>query len=218
MIKNVKNLLIAILLIVLAFYVVRDCSNNPDEGGKITHVIDTVFQEVKVEVEKYVPKWRTKVETIEVPYQLNNPEIPIDTAAILADYYAKYKTIDTVNLPYPDSVKKSFGYGVITDVISQNTIVQRSIIWNYVIPTVTHTITIHPKPRAQVYLGAMANVNSLHVLSSVSGAVLYKNKKDQIYIVNLGIADNGSGAQPFAGGGILWKIRMKKPKVTDIIK
>ena len=215
--KNVKSILIAILLVVIAAYIIKDCSNAPENGG-VTHEIDTVFKEVKVAVPKYVPKWRTKVETVEIPYQVDGPAIPIDTAALIAEYHAKFKIVDTVNLPYPDSVKKNFGYGIITDIVSQNAIIERSIIWNYEIPIVTHTITIHPKPRAQVYLGAMANVNSLQVLSSVSGAILYKTKKDMIYITNIGIADNGSGAQPFLGGGVLWKVRIKKPKPTDLLK
>jgi len=217
--KNIKNVLIAILLIVIAAYLIKDCSNTPDNGG-ITHEIDTVFKEVKVVVPKYVPKWRTKVETVEVPYQVEGPAKPIDTAAVLEDYHSKYKTIDTLKLSYKDSLNKeqSYGYGVVTDIITENRIIERGVVWNYRIPIVTHTITIHPKPRAQVYLGAMANVNSLQVLSSVSGAVLYKTKKDMIYIANVGVADNGSGTQPFLGGGVLWKVKIKKPKPIDLIK
>jgi hypothetical protein len=217
-IKNAKNLLILSLFVVIIFYLVRDCS-SPDQGGGVTHEIDTVFKEVKVEVPKYVPKWRTRVETVEIPVQVGDgiPE-PIDTAEVLKDYYAKYKIVDTLILNYPDSAKKTFGYGIVTDIVSKNAVIERSVVWNYKIPIVTHTITIHPKPRAQVYIGAMANVNSLQILSSVSGALLYKTKKDMIFMTNVGIADNGNGAQPFLGGGIFWKIQIKKPKVTDIIK
>lgn len=213
--KNVKNILIAILMIVITAYLIKDCSNDPTPP-EVTHEIDTVFQEVKVEVPTYVPKWRTKIETVEIHDSI--PRQPIDTLSILADYYAKYKTVDTLNLPYPDSVNKSFGYGIVTDIISKNAIESRSVVWNYKIPTVTHTITIYPKPKAQVYIGAMANVNSLQILSSVSGALLYKTKKDRIYIANIGVADNGAGAQPFLGGGVMWKISIKKPKVTDLVK
>lgn len=217
-IKNTKNLLILILFVVICFYLVRDCSNPNNIGGQIIHEIDTVFKEVKVEVPKYVPKWRTKVETVEIPVQVGDgiPE-PIDTVEILKDYYAKYKIVDTLILNYPDSAKKTFGYGIVTDIVSKNAVIERSVVWNYKIPIVTHTITIHPKPRAQVYVGAMANVNSLQILSSVSGALLYKTKKDQIFLASIGIADNGSGAQPFLGGGMFWKIKIKKPKPTDLL-
>jgi hypothetical protein len=212
--KNIKNVLIAVLIVVIAGYSIKDCSSDP-APPEVTHEIDTVFQEVKVEVPTYVPKWRIKIETVEVHDSI--PPQPIDTLSILADYYAKYKTVDTLNLPYPDSVGKTFGYGVITDIISKNAIESRNVIWNYRIPTVTHTITIHPKPKAQVYIGATANVNSLQILSSVSGALLYKTKRDRVYIANIGVADNGAGAQPFLGGGVMWKISFKKPNAADLL-
>lgn len=214
--KHIKNIALAIFAIVVTFFVVKDCSNEPETGG-VTHEIDTVYQEVKVEVPKYVPKWRTKIDTVEVKIEGDNGQ-PIDTLSILKDYYAKYQVIDTLNLPYPDSVKKIFGYGIVKDIISKNAIVERSVVWNYQIPTVTHTITIHPKPKAQLYVGATANVNSIQILSSASGALLYKTKKDHIYIANIGVANNGLGAQPFIGGGIAWKVTLRKPKVTDLLK
>lgn len=213
--SDLKSWLIIALLVIVAVYQFKGCDPQPP---LIEHKIDTVFQDVKVEVPKYVPKWRTKVETVEIPVQVGGEPAKIDTAAILKDYYSKYKTVDTLKLPYPDSINKTFGYGVITDFITRNTIVERSIKWNYRIPTVYHTITIHPQPKAQVYIGAMANVNSTQVLSSVSGALLYKTKKERIYIANIGAANNGLGIQPFLGGGILWKIQLKKPKITDVIK
>jgi hypothetical protein len=215
-IKNVKNLLVAVLLLIVVFYQVKDCSNKPEEGG-VTHEIDTVYKEVKVEVPKYVPKWRTKVETVEIPVQVSGDPIPIDTAEILKDYYTRYHIIDTLVMHNPDSGSHSLGYAVVTDIIGKNAIVERSVVWKYQIPIVTHTITVHPKPKAQVYIGATANVNSVQILSSVSGALLYKTKKDRIYLVNVGVADNGQGVQPFLGGGIFWKIQLKKPKVTDLI-
>lgn len=214
---NVKNLLILILMVVIVAYQVKDCSNQP-QGPEIKVEIDTVYKEVKVEVPKYVPKWRTQVETVEIPVQVSGDPLPVDTAAILKDYYSKYKTVDTVKLPYPDSAKATFGYGVITDIITRNTIIERSVIWNYKIPYITKTVTIYPKPKAQVYIGAMANVNSVQILSSASAALLYKTKKDRVYIASIGAANNGLGVQPFIGGGVLWKITVKKPKPSDLLK
>jgi hypothetical protein len=205
-------------MIVILAYLVKDCANKPDIGGKTEVIIDTVFQEVKTETKVYVPKWRTKVETVEIPYQVNAPEIPFDTVALLKDYFAKYAITDTVKLPYGDSTDREFGYGVIFDTISQNNIIARKILWNYRIPTIKKTIIIHPDPKAQVYIGATANVNSVQILSSVSGALLYKTKRDKVYMLNVGVADNGKGAQPFLGGGIFWKIQLRKPKPTDLMK
>ena len=215
--KHIKNAVLILLLSVIAFFVVKDCSSDPQEG-EVIHKIDTVYKEVKVEVPKYVPRWRTRVETVEVPVQVSGDPLPVDTTEILKDYFAKYMTVDTLNLPYPDSANATFGYGIVTDIITKNAIAQRSVVWNYKIPFVTHTITIYPKPKAQLYIGMTANVNSVQILSSVSGALLYKTKKERIYLANIGVADNGLGAQPFIGGGVFWKIQIKKPKVTDLIK
>ena len=215
--KHIKNAVLILLLSVIAFFVVKDCSSDPQEG-EVIHKIDTVYKEVKVEVPKYVPRWRTRVETVEVPVQVSGDPIPVDTTEILKDYFAKYMTVDTLNLPYPDSANATFGYGIVTDIITKNAIAQRSVVWNYKIPYITKTITIYPKPKAQLYIGMTANVNSVQILSSVSGALLYKTKKERIYLANIGVADNGLGAQPFIGGGVFWKIQIKKPKVTDLIK
>jgi hypothetical protein len=215
---SVKNLLIAILLIVIVAYLVKDCSNKPD-GGKTEVIIDTVYHEVKTETKVYVPKWRTKVETVEIPYQINTPDIPFDTAGLIKEYFSKYATIDTVKLMYNDSTSKQFGYGVIYDTISQNAIIARKIFWNYKIPTIRQTIIIHEQPKTQVYIGTIANVNSVQILSSVAGSVLYKTKNDHIYSFNAGLANNGiGGTQPFIGLGAYWKIKLRKPKPTDLLK
>ena len=215
---SVKNLLIAILFIVIVGYLIKDCSNVPDiQEPQI--IIDTVFKEVNHETKVYVPKWRTKVETVEIPYQINAPEIPFDTAALLKDYFSKYAIIDTVKLPYGDSTNREFGYGIIYDTISENAIIARQIKWHYKIPIITHTIIIPPKPVAQVYVGAIANVNSVQILSSAAGSILYKTKRDHIYSFNAGLANNGiGGTQPFIGVGAYWKIRLRKPKPADLLK
>jgi len=204
---SVKNIVGITLFLTVLGYAIYSCEGP--QPPVIEHKIDTVFQEVKVEVPKYIPKWRTKIDTIEVHDSIKSE--PVDTIAILADYYAHYQTIDTLNIPYPDSINRSFGYGIITDVVTRNTISSRSVVWNYSIPTVTHTITIHPKPKAEFYVGAMANVNRVQILSAISGALLYKTKKDRIYIANIGVANNGMGMQPFLGGGVVWKVNIKNP-------
>lgn len=213
--KDLKVLLILVLLGVILLTQIKGCKTNGKPGDTLID-IDTVYKEVKVEVPKYVPKWRTKIEEVEV--QVEGPSKPVDTTAILKDYFAKYKTIDTLNLPYPDSAKRLFGYGVVTDIISQNAIVERSVVWNYQIPTITKTITIYPTPVNQVYIGVSSAFNKRNFVDNVSGGLILKNKKDVIYQASIGLGNRGGAVAPFIGGGIYWKIRLKKPKVTDLIQ
>lgn len=213
-IKDLKVLLILVLIGILIVSQFKGCKQEPTEGG-VKVEIDTVFQEVKVEVPKYVPKWRTQIQEVEV--QVGGPQQPVDTTAILKDYFAKYQTIDTLNLPYPDSIKKSFGYGILTDVISKNQIIERSISWNYQIPTITKTITIYPKSVNQVYVGVSSGFNKQTFVDNVSGGLILKTKKDKIYQASLGLGNRGGAIAPFVGAGIYWKIRLKKPKVGDLV-
>jgi len=218
LLKDIKSIFILVLVGIVVFTQIRSC--KPPDPIEPIHIIDTVYQKVREEVPVYVPKWRTKVET---KTDIDTLVIPskVDTSAILADYYAKYKTIDTLKLTYTDTtgVKRSFGEGVVTDIISRNQIIERGVIWNYTIPTVYHTIIVPPTPKAQVFIGATANVNNVQFLSSVAGSVLYKTKRDKVYSISLGAADNGlNGVQPFLGAGIYWKIQIKKPKLTDLVK
>lgn len=214
-IKDLKILLILVLLGVIIISQLKGCKQDPIEGG-VKVEIDTVYQEVKVEVPKYTPKWRTQIREVEVQVEVEKL-LPVDTTEILKDYFAKYKTIDTLNLPYPDSVKKTFGYGIVTDIVTKNQIIERSVSWNYKIPTVTKTITIYPKPVNQVYVGMSSGFNKQNFVDNVAGGLILKTKRDKIYQASVGLANHGGAVAPFIGGGIYWKIRLKKPKITDVL-
>lgn len=214
-IKDLRTLLIIVLIGIVIALQFKGCEPDPGTGG-VKVEIDTVYKEVKVEVPKYVPKWRTKIEEVEVQVEVEKP-VKIDTTEILKDYFAKYKTIDTLRLNYPDS-NATFGYGVVTDIITRNQIIERSINWDYKIPIITKTITIYPKPVNQVYVGLSSGFNKENFVDNVAGGLIWKTKSDKIYQASIGLANHGGALAPFVGGGIYWKIRLKKPKVTDLIK
>ena len=213
-IKDLRTLLIIVLVGIIVAYQIKGC--DPDSDGGTTIDVDTVYKEVKVEVPKYVPKWRTKIEEVEVQVEVEKP-VKIDTTEILKDYFAKYKTIDTLRLNYPDS-NATFGYGIVTDIITRNQIIERSINWDYKIPVITKTITIHPKPVNQVYVGVSSGFNQENFVDNVAGGLIWKTKTDKIYQASIGLGNRGGGVAPFIGAGIYWKIKLKKPKVTDLIK
>lgn len=211
-IKDIRTVLILVLICVIAFTQFKGCSITPDEPTVIVE-IDTVYQDVKVEVTKYKPKYVTRIEekevTIEVPAK-------IDTAEILKDYYAKYKIVDTVALPYPDSSHKNFGYGIITDILTKNSLSERSIVWNYKIPTITKTVTIYPPPRNQVYFGVASGFNAVNFVDNVGAGLILKTKKENIYQASFGLANTGGAISPYLGAGIFWKIQLKKPKLLPV--
>ena len=57
--------------------------------------VDTVFVEKEVVVEKYIPKYITKevIKEVEIP-------VDVDSLAIIKEYFASYKVVDTLNLQY----------------------------------------------------------------------------------------------------------------------
>ena len=213
--KDLKVILILVLLGVILLTQIKGCKTNGKPGDTLID-IDTVYKEVKVEVPKYVPKWRTKVEEVEVQVEVEKL-LSVDTTEILKDYFAKYKTVDTLNLPYPDSIKKTFGYGIVTDIVTKNQIIERSVSWNYKIPEITKTILIYPPPVNQVYVGVSSGFNKQNFIDNVAGGLILKTKNDMVYQASIGLANHGGAVAPFVGGGIYWKIRLKKPKVTDLI-
>jgi hypothetical protein len=210
--KDLRNIAVVVLLGLVIVSQFKGCTPdwpwNDNPSDTVSVKVDTVYKEVKEEVPVYIPKWRTRVETeTDTIEKLVN----VDTAAILKDYYSKYKYTDTVKLTYTDTlgVKKKFGHGIITDVVSQNQIIQRGIVWDYKIPYITKTITLQAPPRRQLYIGAGVAFNKVNFVDNVSGGLIYKNKKDKIYQVSLGMSNQAGTAAPFLGGGIYWKIKLK---------
>ena len=213
--KDLKVILILILLVIILLTQIKSC-NTEDITPQIIIEVDTVYKEVRVEVPTYVPKWRTKIEEVEVLVEVEK-FIPVDTVKILKDYFTKYVTIDTLNLPYPDDANKTFGYGIVTDIITKNEIIERSVSWNYKIPEITKTITIYPPPVNQVYVGVSSAFNKTNFVDNVSGGLILKTKKDKIYQGSIGLGNRGGTVAPFMGVGIYWKVKLKKHRATDLL-
>jgi hypothetical protein len=204
--KDLKVLLILVLGIVLLLTQLKNCNIPPSEPTIVVEV-DTVYQTVEVKVPEYVPKYVTKI--VEKKVEVKVP-VDVDTAAILKDYYTSYKVVDTVSLPYSATDTTIFGNGIITDVITQNKITKRSILWNYSIPIIKETITKYPEPTNQVYIGFNTAMNTTQIVNNVSGGIILKTKRDRIYQGNIGFVDVGDKVTTFVGGGMYWKIRLKK--------
>ena len=226
--KYFKEILIIGLIIVILL--MRACSGDSSVQEKdivnvdgkdyelLEQKIDTVFIEKTIEVPKYVPKYITKVETVTV-------EVPadVDSLKVVEDYYAKYIVKDTLNLTYDfgpeitiDSLgtkpNPSLGFGFLTDTISQNKILSRKIEWNFQIPTIYNTKIVKELPKRQFYYGVGADFNKTDFIQSAKFGILYKDKKDKIFGLNLGVLNANNNETPYVGGSLYWKLSFKKNK------
>lgn len=220
---DIKTLAIMVLCV---FLLMRSCDNGKDpddveivkvdgkDYGLVKQKIDTVVVTKEVKVPTYVPKYITKTVEVEIP-------IDIDTLAIITDYYTKYTVKDTLNLTYdfPNGVTDSIGqkpnpnlgYGVLTDVISQNKIISRDVNWFFKIPTIYNTTIVKELPKRQLYYGLNMNFNKEDVVSTVGVGLIMKSKKDKLYQFNVGVVNNGDlGMKSYIGGGLYWKINLNK--------
>ena len=226
--KYFKEILIIGLIIVILL--MRACSGDSSVQEKdivnvdgkdyelLEQKIDTVFIEKTIEVPKYVPKYITKVETVTV-------EVPadVDSLKVVEDYYAKYIVKDTLNLTYDfgpeitiDSLgtkpNPSLGFGFLTDTIYQNKILSRKIEWNFQIPTIYNTKIVKELPKRQFYYGVGADFNKTDFIQSAKFGILYKDKKDKIFGLNLGVLNANNNVTPYVGGSLYWKLSFKKNK------
>ena len=198
---NFNYLLIGILVAII--FLQRSCnskqtSSTPepivttDTIWKTTH--DTVYKNVTIVKEEYI-----------------KPE---------SEQYNSGERLDTCKARFENLLKEHLTRRIYSDTLkldSLGTIVVRDTVWinklygtrsytkNYKIPFVTKTITKFEPPKRQFYIGGnlFGNTNSMQ---SITPGLLYKNKKDQIYQVNVGISTNGD---IIYGVGGYWKIKLK---------
>lgn len=187
--------------------------------GLIKQTIDTVFVTKEVKVPTYIPKYITKVETVEVQIPID-----IDTLAIVEKYFSTYQVKDTLNLSYEfplgvtDSLgnkpSPNLGFGIITDNISQNSIISRDVDWTFQIPTIYNTSIVKELPKTQLYWGLNGGFNREDVITNISGSLLLKTKKDKIFQLGLGVQNNSNIQQlsPYISAGMYWKISLGKKK------
>ena len=189
--KNIQTLLIVVLITLLFFQ--RSCSSTPTPDPEVITKIEVRYDTIETVKEVYVPKWRTKIET---KYDTTFVDVPahVDTLNILKDYYSKYEYTDTLYLD-------SLGYVILTDTISQNTILKRSQVPSIVIPTkiVNNTIFINNR---EFYTGFGVRTNGKNISWMGLEGVL-KNKKGNTFVLGIG-TDNENKFS--LGGSVHWKI------------
>jgi hypothetical protein len=178
---KIKIEYIIIVLLVAALLLQWTCSDVKVEGTTITKT-EVKWDTIKTETPVYVPKWNTRTEV-----DIDTFTLPIDTNAILGDYFAIYNYIDTVGT---DSVKI-----VINDSITTNKIASRQVNYKVIYPTITVTKeTVINKQ--QFYYGIGVSPQS------IGPKVLYKTKNNHVY--GLGV-DINTNLNPTLELSMYWK-------------
>ena len=199
--KNIKDITILVLVIIIIF--LRSCSGD----GEITEPIVITKTEIKYdtitnEITNYVPKLVTRilrktdtVNKINIVKETDTITLQqsVDTSAILEDYFASYVYSDIQNF---DSIKFE-----ITDTVSQNKILSRSIEYTLLYPTITITNT-HYINRREFYLG-VGFAGSTQRLSFAGLQFNYKDKKRNLFGIGFGI---DSDIQPVLSAQFLWRL------------
>ena len=185
--KNIQTLLIVVLVVLL--FLQRSCSSTPIPEPKVITETVTKWDTLKIDSLVYVPKWKTRIETI-------HDTIPssIDTVAILKDYYAKYFYSDTIQLDTLGSV-------VINDTVTRNLISFRDVQSNIFIPTTTITNTVYLYKRE--FFGGVSVGSTNQAVQNINGELLYVDKKRNAYGFGIGLNPD---FQPIFTGRMYWKI------------
>ena len=170
---------------------------NGEDYELLSQQIDTVVVEKEVKVTEYVPQtvYRTDTVTVLIPSDVN-------TSSIIEAYLASYTVVDTLKLDYdfPDGVTtesgtppSTLGYGVLTDIVSQNRIQSRKVDWTFQIPTIYNTTIVKELPKNEFYLGGSFGYNQEDVFGSAGLGLGFKTKKQRLLILEGGVTNDTYG-------------------------
>jgi len=185
--KNIQTLLVIVLVVII--FLMRGCSSTPaSTEPRIER--DTVTEYITIEKESIV--YQPKIKYI-TKVDIDTFLTPVDTLAILADYYAVRTYEDTQVL---DSLNIT-----ITDTVSQNQILGRQIAYNFTYPRKTIKETIYINQR-ELYFG-LRGIGNMDQVSYLGGEMLFRNKKKQIYSFGAGVDQN---LVPVISLSMYWKL------------
>lgn len=108
---------------------------------------------------------------------------------------------------YSDTVKVSYGSVTITDTITDNRIIGRSVNADISVPTVTKTVTLTQPKRAILYGGLNVSGGPQNYLFSLGADLSLKTKNDRIYSAGVSLTRDN---QVLYGIGMKFPIRLKK--------
>ena len=208
---NLKNIAIALLIVVVVF---QQCGGNKKGTGEIVKIDGKKYELIKHEIDTFeIVKTKVVTKKGEDIYHETIKEVTIpaivDTQALLHDYFAKNIYKDTLNLP------DSLGTVSLIDTITQNKILGRTFNASVKQRTIKETTIVKELPKTKVFYGLEGGFNKADVVSHLGLGVLINTKQDKMFHLGVGVAnrtiDGTSGTlAPYIGGGVYWKIRLKK--------
>lgn len=169
--------------IIVVFLLFRRCGKNE---GSVNSKTDTVS--VVRDTTIYIVKKDTNY--VPVPYKVS---VPQPYKVTVHDTLEIYETIgtDSTNVflkeyisskYYRDTVKNNYGYIIIEDTLSRNSIQGRSVATNLSILEVKETVTLQQPKRNILYTGFEVIGNEVSPLWGTGVNVGLKTKNDKIYI------------------------------------
>ena len=208
---NIKNIAIALLIVIVVF---QQCGGNKKTTGEIVKVDGKKYELIKHEIDT-VEVVKTKVVTKkgediyhETIKEVTIPAI-VDTQALLHDYFAKNIYKDTLQLP------DSLGIVSLIDTITQNKILGRTFNASVKQRVIKETTIVKELPKTKFFYGLEGGFNKADLISHLGMGFLINTKSDKMYHLGVGVAnrtiDGTTGTlAPYIGGGVYWKIRLKK--------
>ena len=166
----IKNLVIAVLLVVVALFLFSKPSYN---GGSVTIVRDTVYQQKTFT--KYKKGDSIPFVVLDTTYLIDQIH---DTVKILSDYSRVYAYSDTIAIDTNNIV-------YIQDTISQNKILGRGFTAKLSEKTIIETRTISPKVKNALYLGITSDLRQDKTIDNVGIGAIYKIKNKALIGFNL---------------------------------
>lgn len=203
-IKSYFNVIV-ISILVFVIFLQKSCAEPTPLNPEPTVVVkvDTVWKHI----------YHTKIKKVPVKsYVYYEPDPPqflpgehIDTCKARFNVLLKKHNLQTV---YQDTLKlDSLGTVTIIDTVWLNKLGKRTYIQDIKIPVITKKTTITKERSAvrQLYIGGNLFTSNLRTNMIIPG-LIYKDRKDRIYQVNVGIDNTGS---IYYGGGLFWKIKFR---------
>ena len=207
LLKKIDFKTLMILGLIIIILLTQMCNGDKKEinkgdiikvKGKQYEVVDHIRDTTYITRDSIVYK-KGKDIKVEVKVPVYIPA-NVDTQSILKDYFARRFYTDTLDLG-----EKSFV--IVKDTITENKILSRVFESSITERIINDTLFLAELPKRQMFVGLQMGFDKKDIFNYGGLNLLYKDKKDKIFGLGLGINSN---SQPTIMGSLNWKIKLKK--------